>query len=284
MAIPTGAMAGSDTPVYSPPPSTEAQPSAPGKISVCVLASGSKGNAVYVSDGTCAVLIDAGLSGKAIETRMAERGLCPDQLTAIIVSHEHTDHIQGVGVLSRRHRVPVYIAPETLKAAPQIGKLHEVRPFACGRTFQLGGFQVHPFSVSHDATDPAGFTFQQNGTKIGIATDLGIATGMIRTQLKDCALLVLEANHDPDMLISGPYPWPLKQRIKSRCGHLSNQETTTLLREIAHDRLRHVVLAHLSETNNTPEAAFHTVGPALNNCRARLWVARQDRCGELLAL
>ena len=255
-----------------------------GRLSICVLASGSKGNAIYISNGLCSLLVDAGLSGKAIEHRMHERGLNPASLSAIIVSHEHADHIQGVGVLSRRYGLPVYVAEGTWKAAPQLGKLYETNHFECGCAFSIGSLHVHPFSLSHDAADPSGFIFQQNGTKIGIATDLGIATAMVREHLKECTLLVLEANHDPDMLINGPYPWPLKQRIKGRSGHLSNQESKDLLCEVQHEKLKHVVLAHLSETNNTPEAAYQTVGSALTRCRPRLSVALQDRCGELIHL
>jgi len=254
------------------------------RLSVCVLASGSKGNAIYVSDGASSILVDAGLSGKAIELRMREKGLDPAALTAILVSHEHSDHIQGVGVLSRRYRVPVHIARSTLAAAPQVGRLHETRLFECGSDFAVGALLIHPFSISHDAADPSGFTFQRNGAKIGIATDLGVATTMVKEHLKACTLLVLEANHDPDMLINGPYPWPLKQRIKSRSGHLSNEDSRQLLCEIQHADLTHVVLAHLSETNNTPESAYQTVAPALTQCGAQLSVALQDRCGDLIHL
>ena len=253
-------------------------------LSICVLASGSKGNAIYISDGACSILLDAGLSGKAVELRMRERDLDPAALTAILVSHEHSDHIQGVGVLSRRYRLPVYIARNTLKAAPQLGRLHVVKHFECGHGFFIGRLSIHPFSTSHDAADPVGFTFQRNGDKIGVATDLGIVTAMVKEHLKECALLVLEANHDPDMLINGPYPWPLKQRIKGRSGHLSNHDSMALLSEIQHDNLKHVVLAHLSEINNTPETAYQTVGKAITRCRAHLSVALQDSCGELICL
>lgn len=253
-------------------------------ISLCVLASGSKGNAVYVSDGNTSLLIDAGLSGKEIERRLASADLCPTSLDAILVTHEHSDHIKGVGVLSRRYHLPVYITAATLNAAPQIGKLHEVRSIQGGKTFSFNGFDVHPFSLSHDAIDPVGFTIQQNGTKIGIATDLGIATGVVKAHLKGSSLLVLEANHDPDLLLNGPYPWPLKQRIKSRSGHLSNDDAKCLLEEIQHSELQHVVLAHLSDENNTPEAAHQTVQTALDQCGAKLTVARQDHCGEVICL
>ncbi|MBW2634650.1 MAG: MBL fold metallo-hydrolase, partial [Deltaproteobacteria bacterium] len=129
-----------------------------------------------------------------------------------------------------------------------------------------------------------GFTISRNGQKIGIATDLGIATAMVKQNLKGCNLLILEANHDPEMLMNGPYPWPLKQRIKGRTGHLSNQASGELLSELKHDKLQHVILAHLSETNNTPAKALREVGPALEGCQARIHVATQDLCGELLDL
>jgi phosphoribosyl 1,2-cyclic phosphodiesterase len=254
-------------------------------LSVCILASGSKGNAVFISGGAASILIDAGLSGVEIERRLKSRGLDPKNLDAILVSHEHADHIQGVGVLSRRYRLPVYISAKTQTAAsPQLGSLHELKTIECGTTFAINDLAIHPFSISHDAADPCGFTIRQNQTKIGIATDLGIATAMVKEHLKECSLLILEANHDEEMLINGPYPWPIKQRIKSRTGHLSNAASRTLLNELQHDCLRHVMLAHLSETNNTPQKAAQEVGRALTRCKARLHVASQNTCGVLLHL
>ncbi len=269
----------------SPLGDTGPAPGAAGCLSVCVLASGSKGNAVWVSDGTTRILIDAGFSGKEIEKRLLARNLAPEQLDAIVVSHEHSDHIRGVGVLSRRYRLPVHITQATQQAAAsQLGKLHQIKYFTCGSAFCIGALTVHPFSTSHDAADSAGFTVSRDGAKIGIATDLGVATGMVRQHLKGCRLLVLEANHDPEMLISGPYPWPLKQRIKGRSGHLANDDSRQLLAEILHDGLLHVVLAHLSETNNTPEKALHAVGPALEQARATLHVACQQDPGPVICL
>jgi phosphoribosyl 1,2-cyclic phosphodiesterase len=246
-------------------------------ISFCLLASGSKGNAIHVSDGQTAVLFDAGLSGVDIERRMTSRGLDPKALNAIVVSHEHNDHVQGVGVLSRRFDLPVFISRATEKAAYRLGNLKSVRHFSCGTSFAVGRLRIHPFSIAHDAEDPAGFTISMGPVKIGIATDLGVVTGMVRVHLNECSALILEANHDPQMLIEGPYPWPLKQRIQGRTGHLSNPDTMALLKELSHDRLREVVLAHLSETNNTPEKALAAVGPALRGHGARLHVACQDR-------
>ncbi len=252
-------------------------------LAVCILASGSKGNALFVSSGSASILIDAGLSGIEIERRLKSRGLRPDDLDAILVSHEHTDHIQGVGVLSRRFNLPVYINHKTQKAAASyLGDIHDFIRFECGSSFIIKDLTIHPFSIPHDAEDPVGFTINQNGTKIGIATDLGIATSMVKEHLKGCSLLILEANHDVDMLINGPYPWPLKQRISSRSGHLSNKASKKLLKEVQHDQLQHVMLAHLSEVNNTPQKAIDEISQALTDCNIQLNVASQYKCGKLL--
>ena len=253
------------------------------EISFCVLASGSKGNAIHISDGNTSILLDAGLSGVEIERRLKSASLSAENLDAILVSHEHSDHVRGVGILSRRYKLPVYITDETRKAADHIvGKLARTVPFECGSQFTIGDISIRPFSLSHDAADPAGFTFSVGDIKIGFATDLGIATSMAKMHLKDCRALILEANHDPTMLIEGPYPWPLKQRVQGRTGHLSNQDSRALLKEILHDNLTHVVLAHLSETNNTPEKALNEVGLALQQARTKLLAAQQDRCCRVL--
>lgn len=254
-------------------------------LSVCMLASGSKGNAIYISDGLTSILVDAGLSGIEIERRLQSKGLCPEDLDAIIVSHEHNDHIQGVGILSRRFDLPVYINRKTIKAASSyIGNVQNIVNFETGSAFAINNLKIHPFSISHDAEDPAGFTICLNNTKIGIATDLGIATAMVKEHLKGCNLLILEANHDPDMLQNGPYPWPLKQRIKDRTGHLSNEESKNLLHEVQHDGLKHIILAHMSETNNTPEKALNVVGQALTHSRTLITVASQDVSGDLIRI
>ncbi len=253
-------------------------------ISVCTLASGSKGNAIYVSDGHTSVLVDAGLSGVEIERRMASRGLSPGDLDAIVVSHEHEDHIRGVGVLSRRFNLPVYVNDGALKTdLPPLRHIQR-RPFCCGSPFSINTLTIHPFSISHDAADPAGFTIHLHHHKIGIATDLGIVTAMVREHLNACDLLVLEANHDPDMLINGPYPWHLKQRVKGRTGHLSNQDARALLEDIGHRELQHVILAHLSETNNTPEKALAEVCAGIHSRHTTVTVASQDICSQIVLL
>ncbi|OIN95316.1 MAG: MBL fold metallo-hydrolase [Deltaproteobacteria bacterium CG1_02_45_11] len=254
-------------------------------LSVCILASGSKGNAIYISDGSTSILIDAGLSGSEIKRRLQSRGLRPEDLDAILVSHEHSDHIKGAGPISRRFDLPVYISLKTRAvASSQIGNINDIRYFKCGSTFMINSLTLHPFSLSHDAEDPAGFTVKKNGAKIGIATDLGLATSMVKEHLKDCTVLIIEANHDTSMLAKGPYPWPIKQRIKSRTGHLSNQASKNLLKEVQHNQLQHVILAHLSEVNNTPQKALSAVGQAITHSHTHLTAANQDFSGNLLYL
>ena len=253
-------------------------------LAVCVLASGSRGNAIYISDGATAILVDAGLSGIEIKRRLLSRGLNPKDLDAILVTHEHSDHIQAVGVLSRQLKLPVYLNRKIEKKAPIGTSVHEIRTFQCGTNFRINNLRVHPFATSHDATNPVGFTIGQNGKRIGLATDLGTITPLVKSNLKNCHLLIIEANHDPDMLVNGPYPWPLKQRIQSRSGHLSNTQSKNLLMALQHRGLEHVILAHLSETNNTPQKVLDEVSKALTLCSPRLTVASQDRCGKIIYL
>ncbi len=250
-----------------------------------MLASGSRGNSIYISNGETSVLVDAGLSGVEIERRMKSRKLNPKNIDAIIVSHEHSDHIQGVGILARRYNLPVYISSKTFKSATaQLGNIKHINNFTCGTEFAINQLYIRPFSISHDASDPAGFTIGCNGRKIGIATDLGIATAMVREHLKNCCCLVLEANHDVLMLEDGPYPWPVKQRVKGRTGHLSNESSRELLMDILHDRMSHVILAHLSETNNTPEKALRVVTEHLTDTQLNVSVAAQSAPGPIIHL
>lgn len=185
---------------------------------------------------------------------------CPaETLDAIIVSHEHTDHIQGVGILSRRFGVPVYVSEGTLSACNgQLSRSARTVTFQPGRDFAVGEMRIRPFSIPHDAADPSGFTFHWGGVKAGVATDLGFTTALAMQHLSSCDILVLESNHDPDMLARGPYPWELKRRIRGKRGHLSNAEAGQLLERVVHDNLREVVLAHLSEKNNHPELALRS--------------------------
>ncbi|MCK5312224.1 MAG: MBL fold metallo-hydrolase [Desulfobacteraceae bacterium] len=254
-------------------------------LTIFPLASGSKGNSLFVSWGKNSILIDAGLSGIEIERRLAARKQSPENLAAILVTHEHSDHIRGVGILSRRYNIPVYISNNTYKkAASNLGKLTDFKLFNCGKSFNIENMAVSPFTISHDAVDPAGFTLEHNSKKIGIATDLGIATNLVKEYLKNCSYLHIESNHDPDMLINGPYPWYLKQRIKGKQGHLSNMDTKELLEELNNENLKHVTLAHLSEENNTPEKAFNAAKAALNSSDVTIEVAMPHEPGKLVTL
>ncbi len=261
------------------------------KFNICPLASGSKGNSVFVSTPKTAVLVDAGLSGVEIQRRLACVGQTPEHLAGIIITHEHSDHIRGAGILSRRFNIPVYITPQTFAACKNLGKIDLVNFFECGTPFSIDELLVNPFSISHDATDPAGLTLAYGERKIGIATDLGIATGLVKEHLKHCHVLYIESNHDPEMLINGGYPWFLKQRVKSRTGHLSNMDTRDLLAEILDQdpsaefipALEHVILAHLSEENNCPKKAAIEVAKGLNGSGVSLYVAGPDHPGEMIS-
>jgi phosphoribosyl 1,2-cyclic phosphodiesterase len=255
-------------------------------MKITPLASGSAGNSFLVSNSAAAILVDAGLSGKQIRERMTAVGVEPASLSAIVVSHGHVDHVKGVGVLSRKFKLPVWMNERTWTAAKaSTGEVHRLEVFETGKTFQIESLRIHPFSVPHDCADPVGFRISSGKGTVGIATDLGAATGLVTNLLSDVRVLVLESNHDPRMLRDGPYPWELKQRIRGRLGHLSNEDSAKLLARIVSDRLEAVVLAHVSDTNNLPELALQSargpLGEFLRN-RGRLLVASQDEVGPTI--
>ncbi len=233
-------------------------------LRIQVLASGSKGNSIWICSEKTQILVDAGLSGVEITKRLKESGGNPKKLEAILVSHEHRDHVSSVGVLSRRYDLPVLVNQGTLDSLPpKIAPLSQVLLFKTGSTFEFGDLCIHPFSIPHDASDPVGFIISENNSSVGICTDLGMATKLVVNYLKSCKALILESNHDPDLLINGPYPWELKKRIRSKHGHLSNIDAVKLTELVYHRNLKHLILAHLSETNNHPEI----VGTLFNRAR-----------------
>jgi phosphoribosyl 1,2-cyclic phosphodiesterase len=186
---------------------------------LCLLASGSKGNCLFLETDSCRLLIDAGLSGREAIARLSSIGVAAETLDGILITHEHTDHVRGVGALARRLKIPVLVAARTLQAARHvIGKVDSFE-FDPGSPFTFKGVAIDPFPITHDACDPVGFRIEGGEGCIGFATDLGIATRLTQEKLKDCRALVLEFNHDEEMLQNGPYPWHLKQRIRSRHGH-----------------------------------------------------------------
>ena len=226
-------------------------PAAPAAaMALTVLGSGSSGNASVISHGKDLVLIDAGFSCKEILRRMALAGLDPHQLRAVLLTHEHGDHTQSVHTVSRRFGIPVYSTNGSYEQALSGKKLADWQALVPGRSVQIGPFCIHPISLPHDAADPVGFRVECGGRVLGHMTDFGYVSGLVRESLRGCDTLLVEANHDLDMLKEGPYPWPLKQRIAGRLGHLSNEAFLELLPDILHDDVGHLVVAHMSHTNN----------------------------------
>lgn len=233
---------------------------------VCTLASGSSGNSVYVEGGGLAILVDVGLSGKAITGSLESIAVDPSKLEGILVTHEHTDHIKGVGILSRKFDLKVYATENTWEAMmSSIGKVPDYNRciLESGKGLKIGGLQIEHFETSHDAVDSVGFSFFSEGVKVGVATDTGYLTQAARKSLEESDLLVFEANHDVNMLKMGRYPWYLKQRILSDKGHLSNIAAGHCLSSLVSGNTKGVILAHLSKENNLPELAYQTVAEIL---------------------
>ena len=228
------------------------------------VASGSSGNCIYVGNNDTNILVDAGLSGKKVIEGLSSFDINPEKLNGLLITHEHSDHVKGVGVLARKFNVPIYGTAETINAmlrGSSIGRikeelLHVIDP---DQSFMINDIKVNPFAISHDASNPVGYTFEQDGKKVGLATDLGMYDDYIVNHLSGCNALLLEANHDIHMLQVGPYPYILKRRILGERGHLSNDNCGKLLCRIYHEGLKHVVLGHLSKDNNYPDLAYETV-------------------------
>ena len=234
-------------------------------LEVCVLASGSSGNCIYIASPTTRILIDAGLSAKQIALRLEQIGVCPESINGICVSHEHGDHVNGIRVFQKRHGTPVYTNAGTLNGMQRQPKGNEIKAnvFQTGSSFRIGDFNIEPFSVPHDAYEPVGFRLQSGKYLVGVVTDLGMVTSLVREKLRGCHAVVVESNHDEDLLREAPRPWSLKQRIRSRQGHLSNIDAAQLITECATDHLEQVFLAHLSSDCNTPDTALRTVASQL---------------------
>jgi phosphoribosyl 1,2-cyclic phosphodiesterase len=254
-------------------------------LKVCILGSGSKGNCTYVESPEVRLLVDAGLSAREIVRRLHHIDVEPETLDGILISHEHSDHIHGVGALARRYQLPVYANQATFRKAQRVvGTVEEVRDFFTGTPFSLKDLHIDPFSLPHDADDPVAFRLSWRRRSMAIVTDLGYPSQLVRERIRGCHLLILEANHDDAMLKVGPYPWPLKQRIGGKAGHLSNEQSGDLLRDVLHDELAHVILAHLSETNNVPDLARLTIAEVLGARRTQLSLASQRHVSEWFVL
>jgi len=236
-----------------------------------MLASGSRGNCAVVASARTRILVDAGISCRETFKRMRGLGDDPQSLAAILITHEHSDHVYGLATLARKLRIPVFMTGATHAAwaralRNQNGerpKLDKFESFESGHGFQVGDIAVRPFTIPHDAADPVGFTFRAEGVKVSVATDLGYMPVSVRDHLRGSDVLVLESNHDVEMLRGGPYPWSVKQRVMSRVGHLSNHALADFFCNDYDNRAAFVVLAHLSEQNNHPEIARREAEKAL---------------------
>ena len=247
-------------------------------VSVSVLASGSRGNSAVVQTSTTRILVDAGISCRETFRRMKALGEDPRSLSAIVITHEHADHVSGLPVLAKKLKIPVFMTGATHQTwARAMRDENGVRPtlerleiFCAGKSFQVGDIAVTPFTIPHDAADPVGFTFRAEGVKVGIATDLGYVPASVRDHLRHCEVLLMESNHDVEMLRVGPYPWSVKQRVMSRVGHLSNDALAQFFTSDYDGGAAYVVLAHLSELNNHPEIARRAAEKALGPRRTLL--------------
>jgi phosphoribosyl 1,2-cyclic phosphodiesterase len=227
-------------------------------MKICSLSSGSKGNALFIESTYCRILIDAGISGLKIQTGLQSIGIDPSSIDGIILTHAHADHVRGAGVFSRKFKTPIYGHPETLDSISHyLTRFEKIIPWKS--SFQVKDLIFTPFPLSHDAIPTVGYLITDLQHTFAICTDLGVVTDTVIENLKQAGTLILESNHDPELLLNGPYPWELKERISSRVGHLSNHDTGKLLQTILKGQVSNVFLAHLSEENNTPELALQTV-------------------------
>lgn len=249
----------------------------------CPLASGSKGNCLYVGSTKTRILVDAGISTSTIFKRLAEIEIDPKSIQAVFVTHEHSDHIKGLSLLTSKLQIPVITNAETAKGiCAALGERPRFKIFTTGETFQFDDLTVHPFSVPHDTLDPVGFTIQIGLLKLGICADIGHVTSMVKKQLENCDYLYLEANHQPSMVHSSNRPHYLKQRILGKQGHLSNEDCAMLISKVMHENLKHVHLAHLSGECNTDEVALKVVQEliASHPYKVDLSIAHQDRVSK----
>ena len=242
-------------------------------VELCSLFSGSSGNASFVKAGNTNILVDCGDSGVYVENALKTVGISPDSLDCIFITHEHIDHIKGAGILSRRYNLPIYATYGTWqKMISRIGKINidNIRYIQGGVPFGAFDAIVTPFTTPHDSAESVGFTIEHANTKASIATDIGIMTKTVYENIKHSDIVLLESNHDVDMLLNGPYSLDLKKRIRSNVGHLSNDDCALTASHLLQEGVKHLVLAHLSNDNNTGEIAYSTTENALISQGARI--------------
>ncbi|MGB9429787.1 MAG: MBL fold metallo-hydrolase [Gammaproteobacteria bacterium] len=240
-----------------------------------LLGSGSRGNAALVQSGRTCVMVDCGFSATETVTRLARLEIAPDDISAILITHEHADHVNGIVRFAGRYGIPVHCTMGTLAGCGKIG-LEDAELFDPQADFQLDGLLIMPLTVPHDAREPTQFVFGDGKHRLGLLTDTGHITSHIRRLLEGCDGLILECNHDRDLLENGPYPASLKQRVGGPLGHLSNAQAAALLADLDCTHLQHLVAAHLSEKNNTPDRVREALGVALGCAHDRIEVATQD--------
>jgi phosphoribosyl 1,2-cyclic phosphodiesterase len=239
------------------------------------LGSGSAGNALVAEVGDTVVLLDCGFGLRETVMRLARLGLEPQQISGIIVTHEHDDHVGGAFKFSAKYGVPLHLTHGTLAAAGKTSPEAVVRVIDSHQVFSIGNLEIRPYPVPHDAREPVQYVLGDGARKLGVLTDVGTSTAYIETMLSGCDALVLECNHDIDLLMNGDYPKSLKQRIGGRLGHLANHDAAMLLSRLDQSRLQHVIAAHLSEKNNSPELARAVLGAAMN-CELE-WIGVADQ-------
>ena len=263
------------------------------QMTVCPLFSGSSGNSIYIACGGVRLLVDAGVSAARVEANLREIGVDIREIDAIVVTHEHVDHVRGLGVLCRKYSLPVFANEGTWQGILQKETgipARCMRTFCTGEDFYIGAMNVSPFAIPHDAAEPVGFAFACQELRCGVATDIGRIEETWMRAVSGCQALVLEANHDVEMVQRGPYPQRLKQRILGRRGHLCNEDCAKALVRLAGEGTRAVFLSHLSADNNLPELAYNTVCGALSDAGfavdggIRVCVARRDRVSDMLVL
>jgi len=239
------------------------------------LGSGSKGNSTVIDNGETCILIDLGFTVKESERRLRRLGVLPEAIDAILVTHEHADHIHGVAPFARKYKTPVYLTPATYEEK-KMGILPDIRTVNCHKKFSIGSFEIEPVAVPHDAREPCQYIVSSGAHRIGVLTDLGHISAHVQLRYASCHALLLECNHDVEMLDQGPYPYGLKKRVASDHGHLNNEQAAELLTMVELDELQHLVISHISEKNNSPELANSAIKPVLANWDGELHLAQQD--------
>lgn len=230
-------------------------------LKICSIRSSSKGNATLIYDKDTAILVDCGVSGKVLDGALFEVGIEPERIKAIVVTHEHTDHTKGIGVVSRKYGLPVFATYGTWNAMGKtVGDIatENKRIFDENLSFDTCGVRITPFTIPHDAAQPVGYTFEKDGEKVAVATDIGVMTDEIFEKIKGSRAVLLESNYDLFMLEAGTYPYDLKCRIKGSCGHLCNDDAALVVRDLVRNGTKTIILGHLSQENNYPDLAFET--------------------------